>query len=531
MQDILNVWGGGQLLGFSGLDGKTDYVHGLVMRTAFKGCVIECKWPNESAKIIFSDNAPLQTYLAGDHFRLTTDQGTVTGAIIDTHHILIAGPCKVENADNYIQHEVRGDKVLIGCRGFFNSEWLNADPQAIFEERRQWLVKQLPKVKTRPEVKALSQLKTQCYSAEGQLKHNFTTPDRWPHKMTWLWDTVFHAMGLRHFEPQYARDSISAIFDVQQPSGFIPHAASPYYISHITQPPILGFGIKMMMQSHPDPEWERGLYPKLARFIEWVMANRDSDGAGLVEWYIEACENCRSGESGMDNSPRFDGAIQLDAPDFNAFLALECEILADMAARFDTAEAAAYWTGHHTRLCKLINERLWDQEKNFYFDYDVVAGKRLDMLASSGFLPLICGAPTAEQAKALRDHLYNPETFHTPLRVPSIARCCEKSYRKDMWRGPVWININYLIAWGLERYGFVAESNELRNDTLKEQERFYDKYGTFFEFYDDRREDDPPELLRKYDPNTTEPSAFHQVFFDYGWSGTLFLDMNQNRRP
>ena len=50
------------------------------------------------------------------------------------------------------------------------------------------------------------------------------------------------------------------------------------------------------------------------------------------------------------------------------------------------------------------------------------------------------------------------------------------------------------------------------------------KYGTFFEFYDDRRQCDPPQLLRKrsLDP---DDSPYHQVFFDYGWTGTLYLDM------
>lgn len=525
MRNILNVWGGGQLMAFSGLDGKTDFDHGLVLRTGFEGFVIECKWPRDDARIIFSENAPAGTYLAGDHFKCTSGQGEITGAFADAHHLLIEGPCRVENAGSFIQHEIRGGKTLIGSRGFFRPEWLDAEVGEVFEQRRRWLAKHCTGLRSRATAKALSQLKTQCYTAEGQLRHNFTTPDRWPHKMAWLWDTVFHALGLRHFEPQFARDSISAVFDSQQPSGFIPLAMSPYYSSYVTQPPVLGFGIRMLMQSHPDPEWERGLYPKLARFAEWIMANRDSDGAGLVEWYIEKHENCRSGESGMDNSPRFDGAIQLDAPDFNAFLAFDCEVLADMAGRYGTPEEVKYWQDHHRRLCRLINERLWDPEKRFYFDYDVAAGKRLDVLASSGFLPLLCGAPDREQAGQLRDHLYNPETFRTPLRVPSIARCCEKHYRKDMWRGPVWININYLIAWGLERYGFAAESEELRRETMSEQERFYEKYGTFFEFYDDRREDDPPFLMRKYDPDSTAPKAFHQVFSDYGWSATLYLDM------
>ena len=47
--DALNVWGGGQLLAFSGVDGATDYERGLTARTAFRGTGIEIKLPADWA--------------------------------------------------------------------------------------------------------------------------------------------------------------------------------------------------------------------------------------------------------------------------------------------------------------------------------------------------------------------------------------------------------------------------------------------------------------------------------------------------
>ena len=118
----------------------------------------------------------------------------------------------------------------------------------------------------------------------------------------------------------------------------------------------------------------------------------------------------------------------------------------------------------------------------------------------------------------------DPETFGTPLRVPSIAKSNTAAYKKDMWRGPVWTNINYLIALGLERYGYHELAKSIVQDTLREQEKWYMECGTFFEFYDDRKEFEPRALDRKgkmpeiYDP-------YHQAFHDYGWSATLYLEM------
>ena len=146
------------------------------------------------------------------------------------------------------------------------------------------------------------------------------------------------------------------------------------------------------------------------------------------------------------------------------------------------------------------------------------------MLSLAGFLPLISGAPTAEMAEKLVRNLKNPETFGTPFPVPSISFSQPEFYSKDMWRGPVWININTLIARGLDRYGYRDEARQLRSRTMRELEKFYCRYGTFFEFYDDRNECDPPELLRKFrcDPDR---SVYHQAFMDYGWSATLYIDL------
>ena len=171
-----------------------------------------------------------------------------------------------------------------------------------------------------------------------------------------------------------------------------------------------------------------------------------------------------------------------------------------------------------------MRERLWSEECGMFVDYDVKNDCRTDIMSSAGFLPLYCGAATPEQAARLAEHLTNPETFGTPLRVPSIAKSNTAAYRKDMWRGPVWTNINYLIALGLERYGYHDLAKSIVQDTLREQEKWYLKCGTFFEFYDDRKEVEPRALERKGKmPEVYNP--FHQVFHDYGWSATLYLEM------
>lgn len=179
------------------------------------------------------------------------------------------------------------------------------------------------------------------------------------------------------------------------------------------------------------------------------------------------------------------------------------------------------WKKRHDKLNRLINEKLWNDNDKFYFDYDIDYNKMSEVMASSGFLPLICGAPSPEKAALLAAHLENPETFKTAFPIPSISVSNEKFYAKDMWRGPVWINVNWLVACGLRRYGFGKAAEKLVEQTMEKIEEMYLKYGVLFEFYDDRNEVDPPQLLRK---GRNVPDTFHQAFHDFGWTGTLYID-------
>ena len=429
----------------------------------------------------------------------------------------------LEMTENY-ESVSQGSKILIASKGFLKKEFLSSDLETLISQRAAF-VQNAPipagvsENSRRTAIKAWSQLKTQIYSPEGQITTRWSTPDRWPHKNMWLWDSVFHSLGMRHYDVKLAKEMIRAMFDLQQPDGLIPHSGSPYSFHPCTQPPILSLAMRILNEQDPDPEWIAELAPKLERHVQWMMANRDSDGYGLLEWQIEANANCRSGESGMDNSPRFDGAIQLDVPDFNAYVAYECESLA-----LFLPEKRGYWQTQYDRLCRLMRERLWSEECSMFVDYDVVSNKRTDIMANSGFLPLYCGAATEEQAAKMVEHLTNPETFGTPLRIPTIAKKNVQAYKKDMWRGPVWININYLISLGLHRYGYHDLARSIMQDTMREEEKWLLKHGTFFEFYDDRQETDPKDLERK-GKMPAKYNPFNQAFHDYGWSATLYLEM------
>ena len=517
---------GGQLLAFSGLDGATSFDHGLAARTSLDLAGLEIRLP-ERARLVFPN--PVSVNLAGDHFTWTLPAGNVRGVFLDAFHLLIEGPCVVERLDEGLSKVERGGKLLVGATPRFDADLISSEMEQAISARSRWLAEKscpphLSPSAQRTLAKVLCVMKTQVCTPEGRIAHRWTTPDRWPHRRMWLWDSVFHAVGWRHLDVALARDMISAVFDAQRADGFIPHMMDPHQVSPMTQPPVLALGVALVLEKEPCLDWLAEVYPKLCAYLRWDMANRDSDGGGLLEWDIEGDPNCRSGESGMDNSPRFDSATRLDAVDFNSFLAHECELLAEFARQLDRPADAAEGVGQAARTNALIREKLWSPAHRFFVDDDVERGHPSDILASSGFMPLLSGAATPEQAAALVAHLHNPTTFGTAFPIPSVAACHADRYVKDMWRGPSWINMNWLTARGLDRYGYRAEAEALRARTTAEIERWCESHGSLFEFYDDRGEVPPPLLMRK-GKCAPQEHPIHQVFHDYGWTCTLYADL------
>lgn len=119
----------------------------------------------------------------------------------------------------------------------------------------------------------------------------------------------------------------------------------------------------------------------------------------------------------------------------------------------------------------------------------------------------------------------NSERFGTDFPIPSISKK-DINFGTDMWRGPVWINYNYMISKGLEEFGYFALSNRIKEKTLSVINEWYNRTGTIYEFYDSENRTPPSCFNRK--GAVVEPYDFrikYQSIRDYGWSVTLSFDM------
>ena len=373
--------------------------------------------------------------------------------------------------------------------------------------------------------KCLSVMKTQLYSPEEKFETLWSTPDRLPHRHLWLWDSVFHSLGHRHINTTLGESLIRAIWAHQSENGFVPHRADVFVSTDITQPPVIGWGAWQIYETSGNKEFLKEAFENNKKFLIWCQNNRRASEKELYTWETTNDVNCRCDECGMDNSPRFDTKDPLFAIDFSCFMANDVKFMKKMADELGLAEESVFFQNWFDAIAEAINTQLWSEEDKFYFDYNIPKQELHKVWSVASFLPIFAGICSEEQAKALVAHLQDPESFATPFPIPSISKK-DVTFGSDMWRGPVWINYNYMLAQGLEAYGYADFAEEIIEKTINFMNHWYQLTGTINEFYDCNHVKAPSQLNRKglpFDPYNLNVRL--QSIRDYGWSCTLLCDM------
>ncbi|MHB0998035.1 MAG: amylo-alpha-1,6-glucosidase [Armatimonadota bacterium] len=366
--------------------------------------------------------------------------------------------------------------------------------------------------------KCVSVQKVNCCTAQGDIHFNWTTPDRWPHKHMWIWDSAFHALGLRHYAPDWAVDSIKAVLDKVHPDGFLPHMMTidDSQDTDIIQPPIIAWSAWKVYQTTGDKSFIEYCYPRIRSMLLYDINDMDTDKDGLAEWG-------NSCASGMDNSPRFDQPVG-GAVDLNSFIVNDLNYLKEMAVLLAKDDDIEYFTRLISERTDTVNRFLWDYDSGFYYDL-TPDGEQIRIKTVSGFTPLFAGICSEDQASILIDHLVTKDEFWRSFPVSSVS-ADEESFCDDMWRGPVWINYNYMIIEGLYRYGYDGLADNLKNITISEIAKWYKIDGIIYEYYDSEGYRSPSILHRKgHSPSDGDTWPLGRCVRDYHWTAALLIDL------
>lgn len=335
-----------------------------------------------------------------------------------------------------------------------------------------------------------------------------------------LWDSCFHALTGRWFDPAMARDELRALVAAQvqdgPDTGMIPHMTSrrggseqlwgcPDH-SLITQPPLIAVTAMLLHADVPDVPLLAELYPALCAFHAWFERRRDPDGDRLVclihPW-----------ESGWDASPRWDRAMGLpgdmtyeqgrlarvalaahvvesgcdagallragsycvEAVDYNAIRAADLEALGEMAAALDRPQEATAWAGRAAQVREMFQRKM--VRDGAPYDLDGADEQPVVQESAAQAVALFGGCLTEAQAAHLVAQLRQPR--HWPrFPVPTSPTDSPAFVPDRYWRGNVWLSVNWLIYMGLRRYGYAALASELAERSLALVAQ-----GGFWEYY------------------------------------------------
>jgi len=319
-----------------------------------------------------------------------------------------------------------------------------------------------------------------------------------------------------------------------------PAAPSSPATSGITQPPVHGFVLWRLYEIATDKDrakaFLKSLFPKVVALHRHLYENRDPLDEGLI--YIR-----HPWESGTDNSPTWDAPLAkidlsnadlppytrqdlqnpkaarhrptdldydryvhlvdlfrqnnyderaifevcpflVQCPLFNGILSKSNEALIKIGALLgeDIAEILQW---HELTLFSL-NEKLWDEEWGLYNAFDLRHNCLLPVETSSGILPLFGNVPTQDQAEQTLRLLKHPAFGGTPdnpvWRCPTYSLLADDVDFERYWRGPVWINMNWMLYHGLRAFDFNQLAEQVREDSLELLSRF-----GFYEYFDPRK--------------------------------------------
>lgn len=555
-----NIWGEGALFAYSGLDGPTDAASGFVLTYDAEPYDLLIHTP-QRRRLRLRMPAPLVTRLAlNDAVVIAGAQGDLALTFAAWHTVIGQLPpdatMALEDVDQGPNSTQLGSALALSIASD-NSDTLalcrDGDRFALSYGRKAPLAIKRAQAGLTADLRARlnaildaydalphlvdpqrQRLLRKCFSvmrvnalaAEGAIAQHWSTPDRVPHKDMWLWDSVFQSLPMNRINPRAAWAYLKSVLDAQKPDGLIPHRMAPSGdTSAITQPPLLAWAVWENYGALGDKACLAYALPRLAAYLQWDLDHRDADGNHLLEWFIQGDVRCRSGESGLDNSPRFDAAIALDAVDFSVFAAQDMGYVSRIAAELGDQDMAQRWADRAAATSRAVHQHLWDADARFYFDRRLDTGQLSPVAAVTGFMPLLLEDLPPDRLAPLLDWLQDPAHFASAMPLPSVS-LSDPEWCTDMWRGATWLNLNYLVIRGLRRQGANDAAQRLANASIYYVNKYYERFGVLFEFYDaaDQR---PPTRCDRKGPHQApyDIRLKMDAIRDYHWTAAVIAEL------
>jgi glycogen debranching enzyme len=341
-------------------------------------------------------------------------------------------------------------------------------------------------------------------SPRGNVAYEAMTPSKINYVGLWLWDSAMHALAYRHVDPELARNQIRAMLACQLPDGMLPDAVYDEGIvstidhpisAEVTKPPILAWAALKLHETDPDPDFLKEIYVPLVRWNAWWFSMNDDDVDGLAQYNHPY-------SSGLDDSPLWDYGMPVESPDLNTYLCVQMGSLALMAEVLGMNDEGAMWRRRAAAIVRRMIADFWDEEAGLF--RALHDEQPIPVVTPFNLYPLWTGQLPETIRERLLAHLTNPDEFWGNYIIPSVAYNDTHFDPETMWRGPVWVNINYFFIEALRQVGEYDLAHTLLNRTLELVMS-------------------QPSIYEYYNSNTSKPPVTAADIF--GWTAAVFIDL------
>jgi len=335
-------------------------------------------------------------------------------------------------------------------------------------------------------------------NASGELEFPYLVPAG-PYEQCWDWDSVFTGVALLDFgsAPYLAGSMMNFFQQTNLSTGDVticvdptdPHPScssrndSDAVAAHAK--PLLIQGALIAAQAMDDFDQFRPFDDAMEATLSYWNTTRRDPTTGLYSWHD-------SMESGADNlatwscpSSRSDCWVEagdgdsIASSDVMTQLAREhlayatfCETWAAASARgTKDTDLEAKAIGHRSAAAEVVatmNKWLYNNDLGRYMAFNVTSQTAVLNNVYLMGIPLWGGFATAEQASRIVQSLFDSAVGmwsrygirSTSSKDPLYSNA-DIIYPYSNWRGPIWVNANAMLAYGLAAYGYQEQALEI----------------------------------------------------------------------
>lgn len=271
-----------------------------------------------------------------------------------------------------------------------------------------------------------------------------------------------------------------------------------------SQPPVGSMMVREIYRNHPQKWFLEVTYPSLLIWNKWWEKNRldsvylcwgSNPFKPVLDDSREKVANCfeaASNESGLDNTPMYDG-VEFDTIShllpvadvgLMGLYVADCKALAEIAREIGRVEDARQLEAKADKYSAVL-QTLWSDDQGIFLNKDLRKKTLSTRISPTNFYPAIGKVANASQVtEMVNKQLLNPAQFWGTYVLPSIARSDTAYTGQDYWRGSIWGPMNFLVYMGLYNY---PEADSARKELVKKSEQMllhnFSKYGYIRENY------------------------------------------------